>query len=168
MSNRLLIIAIASSISACTAPGVKPDDANLFEAATNISSGEFDNQLSRKRLELKSSQDAVNRENAKSQNLNKELNSVTAQKQALDKQLNTLQIQNNQLLQQANKTRAKNSIQQAKRNQQIEKIKQLNSSISNFKRKQHKVSSSSNIEYKSKVSSLKQEISVLRQMISNQ
>lgn len=169
MFNRLLIITIIPiTISACSAPGVTPEDANLFEAATNISSGEFDNQLSREKFKLKSSQDAVNKESNQNINLTRELQSVTLQKQALDKQLAVLQNQNNRLFQQANQTKAQNSIQQDKRNQQIVKIRELNSSISKFKHTQHKTSSSGNKKYQSIILSLQQEINVLRLMISNQ
>jgi chromosome segregation ATPase len=168
MHNQLLIIIIISGLSACSAPGVKPKDANLFEAATNISSGEFDSQLSRKKFKLKKSQDVVNAENTQSQDLNKQLHSVKAQKQVLDKQLVTLQKQNKALFYQANQTRAINSAQQTKRNLQVAKIKKLNLSISDFKAKQRQASTSSNSEYKVKVDSLKNEINVLRKMISNQ
>jgi len=168
MLNRLLIFSVISGLSACSAPGVKPKDANLFEAATNISSGEFDSQLSRKKFKLKNSQNAITKENTQNQALNKQLDSVKAQKQVLDKQLLVLQSQNKSLFYQANQTRDINSAQQTKRNLQIEKINKLNVSISNFKANQRKASSSSNKAYKVKVDSLKREIDVLRKMINNQ
>lgn len=168
MFNRLLTIAVISSLSACSAPGVKPEDANLFEAATNISSGEFDSQLSRKKFKLRESQGAVKQGNTQNQTLTKQLLTVKAQKQVLDKQLVILQNQNKALFHQANQTKAKNNEQQIKRNQQVSKIKTLNLTISKFKAKQRKVSISSNYEYKGKVDALKNEINVLRKMISNQ
>jgi len=89
-----------------------------------------------------------------------------AQKQALDRQLATLQGESTQLTQQINQTRAATSLQQAQREKQVSRIKKLNSSISKLKRK--RVSASGNENYKSKITNLKQEIQVLRKMISNQ
>lgn len=167
MFNRVLIIAITTiSFSGCSAPGVKPEDANLLEAAVNISSGEFDSQLSREQFKLKSSQDALNAEAEKNQNLNKELQSLTIQKQALDRQLAVIQAENTRLTQQTNLTKATTSIQQTKRDKQIRRIRRLNSSIS--KLRGNKASVGGNKEFQSKITSLQQEIKVLRKMVSNQ
>ncbi|MCF6189824.1 MAG: hypothetical protein L3J51_05065 [Cocleimonas sp.] len=166
MFNRIIFIATFLSLSACSAPDVKPEDANLLEAAVNISSGEFDSQLSRKQFKLKNSQDALNAEADKNQKLNTQLQSLTVQKKAFDQQLDVLQAENRRLTQQANQTKALNSLQKAERKQQVNKIKRLNSSISTLKRK--RVSAGGNKEYKAKITALQQEINVLRKMISNQ
>jgi len=167
MFNRIILITVVSiSLSSCSAPGVKPEDANLLEAAVNISSGEFDSQLSRKQFKLKNSQDALNAEADKNQNLNAQLQSLTVQKQALDRQLVSLQAENSRLTQQVNKTRATSNTQKAERDQQIKKITRLNFSISKIKQK--KASAGGNKEYQTKITSLQQEIKVLRKMISNQ
>ena len=166
MFNRIIFIAILLSLSACSAPGVKPEDANLLEAAVNISSGEFDTQLSREKFKLKESQDALNAEADKNQNLNTQLQSLTVEKKAFDRQLDILQAENRKLTQQANQTKALNSLQQAERKQQVYKIKKLNSSISKLKRK--RASAGGNKEYKEKITALQREINVLRKMISNQ
>jgi len=167
MFKRVFFLTITSlSFLGCSAPGVKPENANLIEAAVNISSGEFDGQLSRKQFKLKNSQDALNSEAEKNQNLKNQLQSLVAQKQALDRQLATLQGESTQLTQQINQTRAATSLQQAQREKQVSRIKKLNSSISKLKRK--RVSASGNENYKSKITNLKQEIQVLRKMISNQ
>ncbi len=166
MFNRIIFIAILLSLSACSAPGVKPEDANLLEAAVNISSGEFDSQLSREQFKLKNSQDALNAEADKNQSLNAQLQSLTVQKKALDRQLVVLQVENRKLTQQANQTKAINSLQKAERKKQVYKIEKLNSSISKLKRK--RVSAGGNTEYKTKITALQREINVLRKMISNQ
>ncbi len=166
MFNRIIFIAALISLSACSAPNVKPEDANLLEAAVNISSGEFDNQLSREQFKLKNSQDALNAEADKNQNLNAQLQSLTVQKKAFDRQLDVLQAENRSLTQQANQTKALNSLQKAERKQQVNKIKRMNSSISKIKRK--RASAGGNKEYKTKITALQQEINVLRKMISNQ
>jgi len=166
MFNRIIFIAVLVSLSACSAPNVKPEDANLLEAAVNISSGEFDSQLSREKFKLKNSQDALNAEADKNQNLNAQLQSLTVQKKAFDRQLDVLQAENRRLTQQANQTKALNSLQKSERKQQVNKIKRLNSSISKIKRK--RASAEGNKEYKTKITALQQEIKVLRKMISNQ
>lgn len=167
MFNRVIFIVFLSlNLFACSAPGVKPKDANLLEAAVNISSGEFDGQLSRKKLKLEQSEDLLNSETDKNQSLNRNLQTLKIEKQALDTQLVALQNENFRLTQQSNKTKAATSIQQNQRDEQIIKISELNSSISQLKRK--RVSSKGNNKYKARVTSLQQEINVLRKMISNQ
>lgn len=167
MFKRISLITIISlGFSGCSAPGVKPEDANLIEAAVNISSGEFDNQLSRKQFKLKNSQDALSSETEKNKKLNQQLLSLSAQKQALDRQLVVLQGENTRLTQQANKTRAATNVQQGQRDRQISKIKLLNSSITKLKR--NRASVKGNEVYKSQIINLNQEIQVLRKMISNQ
>lgn len=167
MFKRVFFIIITSlSFLGCSAPGVKPEDANLIEAAVNISSGEFDSQLSRKQFKLKNSQDALNSEAEKNQSLNKQLQSLTVQKQALDRQLTVLQGESVRLNKQINQTRAATSLQQEQRDKQVSRIKKLNSSI--LKLKGQRASANGNNKYKSKIANLKQEIQVLRKMISNQ
>lgn len=167
MFKRILYITISSlSLLGCSAPGVKPEDANLMEAAVNISSGEFDNQLSRKQFELKNSQDALNNEAEKNQKLKKQAQSLAAQKQALDRQLAVLQSESTRLSQQISQTRAATSHQQEQRDNQVSKIKKLNSSIT--KLKGQRATASGNNQYQLKVENLKLEIQVLRKMISNQ
>ena len=166
MFKRIFFIITSLSFFGCSAPNVKPEDANLIEAAVNISSGEFDNQLSRKQFKLKNSQDTLNSEAEKNKSLKKQLQSLTVQKQVLDRQLVTLQNESARLSQQINQTRTATNLQKAQRNKQMNRIKKLNSSISKLKRK--KASASGNKEYKTKIANLEQEIQVLRKMISNQ
>ena len=167
MIKQIFFISISSlSLLGCSATGVKPEDASLIEAAVNISSGEFDNQLSREQFKLKNSQNALNNEAEKNQKLKKQLQSLAAQKQALDRQLVVLQGESARLSQQIKQTRAATSHQQAQRNKQVSKIKKLNASIS--KLRGQRATASGNNQYKSQIVNLKQEIQVLRKMISNQ
>jgi len=166
MFNRFMFIAISISLSACSAPNVKPEDANLLEAAVNISSGEFDSQLSREQFKLKNSQDALNAEADNNQSLNAQLQSLTVQKKLLDRQLVALQVENRSLIQQSNQNKALNSLQKTERKQQVNKIKKLNSSISTLKKQ--RASAGGNQAYEKKITALQREIEVLRKMISNQ
>lgn len=167
MLNRVIFTILSSlSLIACSAPGVKPEDANLLEAAVNISSGEFDTQLSREQFKLNESQATLNKEADKNQRLTGQLQTLEIEKKALDNQLTTLQQENALLVQQTNETKAATVAQQNQREQQLRKIRAINSSVS--KLKNGNVSPEGNDEYKEKISSLEQEITVLRQMISNQ
>jgi len=165
-NRKTYIVFLSFSLFSCSAPGVKPQDANLLEAAVNLSSGEFEGQLSRDQLKLQESREILNTQSNENQRLNTELESLVLQKQSLDSQLINLQTENLRLEQLANQTKAKTAIQQIERDKQQAKVRALNSSINKLKNKN--VSQEGNKEYESKVLSLQQEIGLLRQMIINQ
>jgi len=167
MFNRTTYIIIFSfGLISCSAPDVKPQDANLLEAAVNLSSGEFEGQLTREQFKLQESRELLDKESEKEHRLNTELQTLTSQKQSLDNQLANLQNENRRLVQLSNQTKAETISQQRQRQRQQSKINSLNTSIT--KLKGANVSQEGNDEYKTKISSLQKEIELLREMISNQ
>ncbi|MGI9302605.1 MAG: hypothetical protein ACR2RB_07855, partial [Gammaproteobacteria bacterium] len=55
---------IVAIMSGCAAPGVKPEDANIFQAAGNLATGEFEEQLERERLKLLDAEQKLGQEKA--------------------------------------------------------------------------------------------------------
>ena len=65
----LVLVGLCVFLSACCSPGVKPEDANLFQASCGIASGDFDKQLEDDRKQAASSRQVLEDEKSKSQTL---------------------------------------------------------------------------------------------------
>jgi chromosome segregation ATPase len=95
-------------LQGCAAPGVRPEDANIFQQAGNLGSGEFERQTNRKRLNVIQSEqelvqaqarfDALRRNSAalqqQKQQLDREYWLITQKNIKLEKNIQTIQIKN--------------------------------------------------------------------------
>ncbi|HHL19639.1 MAG TPA: hypothetical protein ENJ33_07880 [Thiothrix sp.] len=169
-----LLIPLSLYLASCSAPGVKAKDANLFQAAANTSSGEFDNQLKVAKMKEEQSRKDLTLALTTNENLSLELESTKAEKRRLDQQVSQLQQENIALEQTIRNKRSANKKQEAIKQQNLAKIQKINASIARLKKSKPKAATTAvtqkkyNANYNKQVIALRNEIKILRRVSENQ
>ena len=118
-------LVIISTLSACSAPNVTAEKANLFQAAGNIRSGEFDRQLNRKSLNLVDSQNDLQNTKNKRQTLQLNLNQQRAELAQVKIKLAEIETENDRLSRKINQLKENTDEQRAKKSRALNKITRL-------------------------------------------
>ena len=163
----LVLAGLCVFVSACCSPGVKPEDANIFQASCGIASGDFDKQLEGDKKQADSSRQALEEEKSKSQTLETDLVARKAEHGRLLTELDAMEKENRQIAEQIGKMQV-NTVQakQQQADQQAELVR-IQGRLEALKQKAS-VGQDALHEYRSEASRLQQEIEVLRMIISAQ
>ena len=160
-----LFIALLSTLSACSAPGVPAKDSNLFDAMINNSSGDSDNQQKIAEMKREQSRKELQQTLEKSKNLEQQLASTKHNKQQLDQQLIAIQQENTALETAIQNQKAQSKHQQATKQRRLAKIRQINASISKLKKTKRTLATP---RYNKELLQLQKEVTILRQVMANQ
>jgi septal ring factor EnvC (AmiA/AmiB activator) len=163
--NFSLLIALLITFSACSSPGTKAKDSNLFDAMINNSSGESDNQQKIAEMKREQSRKELRQTLEKSKNLEQQLESTKNNKQQVDQQLIVLQQENAALETEIKNQKVQNKQQQAIKQQRLAKIRQINASISKLKKTKRNLPKQ---QYSKELIQLQKEVTILRQVMANQ
>jgi chromosome segregation ATPase len=164
----VLPIIIALGVSSCASTNVRPTDANLFQAAGNIHSGEFDRQLQRKQLNLSTSQAGVQKEKERQQALTQSLQQQRQILVSAQTDLNNIKQENAALERTIENKHYETAQEKQKKTQLLARIKKLKQNVIVVERTKTKVvSTSSAAKYRGRINQLKKEIAVLRKMAAS-
>ncbi len=153
-------------LQACCSPGVKPEDANIFQAACGVSSGQYQQDLEASEKEAAKSREEVNLEAERSRDLENELQTSQNRYQKAQMELNRLE-QDNRTLERniaAMKTASKKDKELKK--QRFAELNRLNGEISQLKSSLE--AEPENGQYIEQLNILKQEVETLRLIVLEQ
>jgi chromosome segregation ATPase len=148
-------------LSACCTPGIRPEDANIFQAACGISTGDFDRQVEAAQDEAQKSESMLETEKTRSQRLEGELAVRKQERQRLEYQLARLIESTSEYEAQILAIRTETDDDLRQRENWLEQIARINAEMEHLQSQQSKLS----IElFQQKIEALKQEIEVLRRI----
>lgn len=136
MKNLVMWGGVCMVVTACAAPGVTPEKANLFEAMGNLQSGEFDKQLERKKLDLQVSRTELATEQQQQKSLQAELLAKQQELAMLEAELTDVTQQNLALEQMIHREQAKNKQKQAQWKAMLSKVNTIKQELAGIERKQ--------------------------------
>ena len=154
-------------LSACCSPGVKPEDANLFQASCGIASGDFDKQLEDDRKQATSSRQVLEDEKSRSQTLETDLEARKAERDRLLSELDAMEKENRQIEAQIGKMQADSVNAKQQQADQMAELVRIQGQLEALRQKAS-VEQDTLHQYRSETSRLQQEIEVLRMIISAQ
>lgn len=164
-SLRLLVVAfVGLLLSSCCTPGVKPEDANLFQAMCGLSSGAFKEQTSKRQEEAASSKSAVQQEQQQAEVLRVNLVVVEQERAELHARLASIDQENKVLERQVAGLREGTAAEQQikkKRQQEFLAIKQQIRQA----RQQYTPDQTATDGYAAEVEKLEREVKTLRAII---
>ena len=163
----LVSVSLCILVSSCCTPGVKPEDANLFQASCGIASGEFDRQLESDRNQADSSRQALEEEKSRSQTLKTDLVTRKAERDRLLKELDEMEKDNRRIEEQIGQMRADSVKAKQQRTDLQAELVRIQGQVEALKQKTS-VEQDALHQYQSEASRLKQEIEILRMIISVQ
>lgn len=166
MRNIMVQAFILISVTACCTPGVKPEDANIFQAACGISSGEYERQSLALQIEAGASADSVSREQAANDSLMKISSDKQAQIRHLQAQLNMLNEENRQLQAEIDAMEASTQQQVTLKQKQQAQLDQVNSDLRILEARLAKGQADS-LEQQ-EMERLQQEVATLRRVLISQ
>jgi chromosome segregation ATPase len=165
------------SISSCSAPGVSAKDSNVFQAAGNLRTGEFNKQLQRKSLDLNASANNLNNEKNKQASLQATLNNQRKELSKIKSELAKIEQENIQLDLKISQLKDDSKQQKYKKSKALKKLAGIKKNtkvirtviIKTVPSRQKQVSSSSNNnkKYRKQLAALNKEVKVLREMLIN-
>lgn len=163
----ILVLTITGLLSSCTSLGVRPKDANLFEAIGNHNSGEFQRQTRRQLLVLNDSKRSVTKQRRETASLRAALERSKEEKRLLVSNLNKLRVSNKLLENQILAIKVKNLAELSRKNSLVDKVFILNKKINTLKKEvvSKSESSLSSSAYEKKISVLKGQIRILRKLM---
>ncbi len=161
------VLIITGLLSSCTSLGVRPKDANLFEAIGNHNSGEFQRQTRRQLLVLNDSKRGVTKQRRETESLRATLKRSKEEKRLLVGNLNKLRVSNQLLEKQILAINVKNQAELSRKNSLVDKVLILNKKIDTLKKEImfKSKSSLSSSAYEKKISVLKSQIRILRKLM---
>jgi chromosome segregation ATPase len=163
----LVLVGLCVFVTACCSPGVKPEDANLFQASCGIASGDFDKQLESDRNQAASSRQALEEEKSRTQTLKTDLEPRKAERDRLLTELNEMEIENRQIEAQIGKMRVDSAKARQQHTDLQAELVRIQGQLEALKQKAS-IEQDDLHQYHSEASRLKQEIEVLRMIISAQ
>ncbi len=180
-SSQLFLLSVSiglmASISACSAPGVSAKDSNVFQAAGNLRTSEFNQQLQRKNLDLNASANNLNNERNKQASLQASLNQQRKELNNIKSELAKIEQENTQLDLKISQLKDDTSQQRYKKSKALKKLSGIKKNTKVIRtviiktvparQKQASSSSNSNKKYKKQLVALNKEVKVLREMLIN-
>ena len=163
----LVLISICLLFSSCCTPGVRPEDANLFQAMCGLGTGEFEDQLENDQTQVTSSQQVLEAEKSRSQVLTSDLESSKAELEDLLTELDEMENENRRIETQISAMQTNTEEARLERSQLQARLDTIQNQLEALKTK---ASAEQNAfeQYNAEKTRLKQEIEVLRMIISSQ
>jgi chromosome segregation ATPase len=163
----LVLISICLLFSSCCSPGVRPEDANLFQAMCGLSTGEFEDQLENDQNQAVSSRQALEAEKSKSDALSTGLETSKAELEQLLSELDQMEQENRRIEAQISAMRTDTEEASQEQEQLQAKLETIQDQLEVLKQKAS-VEQNALEQYNAEKTRLKQEIEVLRMIISSQ
>ena len=163
----LVLVGLCILVSSCCTPGVRPEDANLFQASCGIASGEFDRQLEDDRNQAASGRQVLEAEKSRSQNLEADLEKRKAELGRLLIELEAMEKENRLMEAQISRMRADTAKNRQERTSLQAELRAIQDQVEVLKHKAS-VEQDSVDKYHSEMARIKKEIEVLRMIISAQ
>ena len=154
-------------VSACCKPGIRPEDANLFQAFCGVTTGDFDKQLESDKYRAAASRQALDAERSKTEILQTDLETKKMQRDQLLKELRELETENQKMEAQISKMLTDSTISEQKHAGLEAELRRIQDKLADLKQKAS-VEQEALDQYLSEKSQLKQEIETLRMIISAQ
>lgn len=163
----LLLTGTSFIVSSCCSPGIRPQDANLFQAACGLASGDFERQTESGKEAAVLSRHKLDEQQAKSVSLETDLENQKAERDGLLLELEELENQNRQLDAKVQIMREDSAQAQQERATKLRKLRKVRSRLAELKGK-ISIEQTAFEQHHAEISRLKREIATLRMIISVQ
>lgn len=163
----VLSLLFASLLSSCCTPGVKPEDANVFQAACGLYSGDYEAQKKSRQADLEKSRSEMTRQRSESQQLATELSQAKQEKAALQERMERLSRDNQLLEMRISSLSEATSAEKREKAKRLEKLNRIKKELESVRTRfgQKKDSIETTIK---EVERLEREVSTLRSIILSQ
>lgn len=162
-------LGLSLSLSGCATTnvgaGVAPQDSNIFQAGVNLSTGEYDRQLERKRLELERTQQTETNVEKENKRLEYEVDYQRDNLQSLQDQVAWLKQENEQIAQSIEQQKAQTQAQQKQKAETLAKVERIRAEIRALEKTQQYMQ---NEDYQRRIQLLSAEVRALRSLASKQ
>lgn len=166
-TQTLVLISICLLLTSCCTPGVRPEDANLFQAMCGLGTGEFEDQLENDQNQAASSRQALEAEKSKSDALSTGLETSKAELEQLLSELDQMEQENRRIEAQISAMQTNTEEASQEQEQLQAKLETIQDQLEVLKQKAS-VEQKAFEQYNAEKARLKQEIDVLRMIISSQ
>ncbi len=156
---------VALTLSACCSPGVKPEDANLFQASCGVASGQYEEDLKDKQKQVNESSHENSTERGRSMQLETMLVTRQSEYEIAQQDLDSLKDENRILANKIDAMQAKTQKDQSLKKQYLSQLGQLNSDIEMLKTR---VSEAPDENHLVELEALKREVETLRVIVLGQ
>lgn len=163
----LAVMSACMLFSSCCTPGVRPEDANLFQAMCGLSTGEFDDQLENDRNQVASSRETLEAEKSRSQDLTTDLETSKTELTTLLKEIDQMEQENRRMEAQISAMQTASAEAEQEQARLQGKLETIQDRLAALKQKAA-VEQDAFEQYNAEKTRLKQEIEVLRMLISSQ
>lgn len=164
-SNYLVISTLLVMLSACCSPGVKPGDANLFQAGCGVASGQYEEDLKEKQKLVDESDQENSTVKGRSLQLETMLVQRKSEHQSAQQELAALEKQNSAVSNTIHAMQVKTQKDQKLKEQYLQKLQLVKNEIETLKTK---VSETPGDDYQAKFEELKREVETLRIIVLGQ
>lgn len=163
---KVLVFAILVLIlTGCCSPGVKPGDANLFQAGCGVTTGQYEEGLQEKQDQLHDSRKENTAAEGRIMQLETTLVSRKQQHKSAQDELIAIESNNQDLSRSINTMRDKTNKDRALKQKYMQKLQHLNDDIEALK---NQTSKAPDEDYLNKIQALKQEVETLRIIVLGQ
>ena len=166
-TQTLVLVSLCLLLTSCCTPGVRPEDANLFQAMCGLGTGEYEDQLENDQTQVTSSQQVLEAEKSRSQVLTSDLESSKAELEDLLIELDEMENEHRRIETQISAMQTNTEEARLERSQLQARLETIQNQLEALKTK---ASAEQNAfeQYNAEKTRLKQEIEVLRMIISSQ
>ena len=166
--TKLLALAgIPMFVTSCCTPGIRPEDANLFQASCALATGDFERQLENDKSKAAATQKTLETETNKADALETDLRATKAERDRLLQELHEMEKENQRIEAQITRLRAESKITDQKRAGLNAELRRIQGEVEVLKQKAA-IEQGAFVEYMSEKARLKQDIETLRMIISAQ
>ncbi|MCB1754515.1 MAG: hypothetical protein KDJ38_03275 [Gammaproteobacteria bacterium] len=155
-----------AQLQACCSPDVKPGEANIFQAACGVSSGQYQQDLDKKQAEADRSRSELQAEQGRSDDLQDDLAVARFRRQQAETELLEMEQQNHLLEQEIRQMSATTEQDKQTRQQKLAELEKLNTEIAVLKANLR--NEPDNPQYLDELDALKKEVETLRMIVLEQ
>jgi chromosome segregation ATPase len=161
------LLIVCNLTASCCKPGIKPEDANLFQAACGMMSGDFDRQIEEDKEAAKLGSQEIKKERSATKTLESDLDKKQVERDRLLNELVDLENNNRKLASEIDKLYNESVDAQQERAHRLAQLTIIQSKIKALRKK---VSQEQTLQdsYQAELFRLKQEIETLRKIILSQ
>lgn len=163
--NYLILPVLGSVLTGCCSPGVKPGDANVFQAGCGVASGQYERGLDEKLEQLEDSLQANNTEQDRTLRRETILIGRKSTHKKAQNELAEVEGENRKLAESIQTMQVNTQSDRTLKQQYLQKLQRLNTDIEALK---NKVSETPNDDYRVKIRELKSEVETLRLIVLGQ
>lgn len=160
----VFLLSLCVMNSSCCKPGIKPENANLFQATCGIMTGDFDRQLNNEKQADILSKQKLDKEHSKSITLENKLNRKQTERNELLEALANLEKKNRELEYEINNIDVDSVKVEQERENRLSKLHEIQKEINDLRNKASTEQLALD-NYKTTLSGLKQKIETLRKII---